>query len=317
MFAVQNSKLYVLQTDDDGYCKLFCGTINCDNGVINVTKLELCQITQEIQYNITSINVPIFGTGVNPDMAKATDLLHLSDDRGYHSFYNIQGLSIISNPDNYYFKKCSNIIYHMSENNTIADFALITDSECIFKLHKSTQVEIEPCMKILGDITDILVSENPNIYLFLSADNLILQHTDTNKTIETPFGVKNISYYNQYFIYLDYEGNLFKISLEGEKTFLADNVNMIARGNGTCLLFVTFNNKIYKFVDLDDAPILIRTLNHDIVDFYANDSYYCYVDNYGDLYISGFATAQCQKVFTTYPIIITNEPLKKSIKSSN
>lgn len=107
---------------------------------------------------------------------------------------------------------------------------------------------------------------------------------------------------NNYYFFLDNEGYLFKISLDGKQSFVTKFVENIFRTNGISLPFITFDK---EFCILNPDMItffIVKRFDFNIIDLHVGGNYYCYTDEQGQLFLSMIKSDLTCQIKTTEPL---------------
>lgn len=305
MFAVSDSTIYVVQPGDDGENRLFSGKVHN-----NVTTLISDQLELYVSFNEKVKMI----TGSNEYM------LYIITESEKMCLFNPQKSKFIYPEVNNKRKivKCGNLFYQRESGRIIAfNLSLLTTLSTSVRYYGShTETETE-CWEFGSDVSNFLVTQHKNKYMMLThSEVLTVGVGDTTKIIDTPNGVKKIFYVNENYFYLDKEGYLYKVSLNGEVSHISDNVSNILRSNGTVLPFITHNNEFCILNPDMTTFTIIKKFDFEVLDLYTDNEYYCYTDWQGQLYVSLIKSDIFCKVNNQEPIFDTLECCEKRIKMS-
>lgn len=306
MFAIVGSQLFVIQPDNDNDYKLFCAEIHCNDNCLKTDKFKLCHLSPEFSENIKSFHTTNLGT----------IFLTTFSGKSYHLNPRTDNLSVFNKEHQRFIIRCGNVNFFQSPTSIpIFHFSVLTSNNTFIvstiNINDTNWVETD------SNMVDCLASHQKGSYMTLTQDEILTVHFSRNKKlIKTPFGVKKILYVNNYYFYLDNEGYLFKISLEGKRKFVAKCVENIFRTDGILLPFITFD-KEFCVLDPDMITLfVVKKFDFDIIDLHFSGNYYCYTDEQGQLFLSMIKSDLVCQIKTIEPLFCHQDRYKKRIKNS-
>lgn len=293
MFKIANSKLYLIQMDNN-VRKLFKGDIHYDYKVVKVSKLKPFKLLSTLSENIKYFHVPNF----------VNKMLVITNKNSLYTIENEVLTTTLTNI-NINYNICNIVCQENSDGFFVFNTSVLFADGYYISYITNRYNNIESKFFEKNDnVLDVVVSAEKYKHITLTEKNKLIVHFNgTEKIIDTPFGVKKVVYYCYNYFYLDHVGNLYRINLCGEIFGVTNGIKDIFRSSGSWFPVITFDQN-FKILNSNLKTLsLIKTFTFEIIDLYIDSDYYCYTNSQGQLYLSMLSSNKFCKIDTLEPVL--------------
>lgn len=223
MFKIANSKLYLIQLDNN-VSKLFKGDIHYDYKMVKVSKLKPFKLLSALSENIKYFHVSNF----------VNKMLVITDKNSLYTIENEVLTTTLTNI-NISYDICNIVCQENSDGFFVFNTSVLFADGYYISYTTNKYNNIESTFFEKNDnVLDVVVSAEKYKHITLTEKNKLIVHFNgTEKIIDTPFGVKKIVYHYHNYFYLDHVGNLYRINLCGEIFGVTNGIKNIFRSSGS------------------------------------------------------------------------------------